>query len=70
MMIFALSSTKFNLFFKLTSSSSAMKALFTNIGKTPQQSLIVLKRDVPYFDTPFHFHPECELVYIVSGTGK
>jgi AraC-like DNA-binding protein len=47
-----------------------MKPLFTNIGKTPQQSLIVLKRDVPYFDTPFHFHPECELVYIVSGTGK
>jgi AraC-like DNA-binding protein len=47
-----------------------MKPLFTNIGKTPQQSLITLKRDVPYFDTPFHFHPECELVYIVSGTGK
>lgn len=47
-----------------------MKPLFTNIGKTPEQSLIILKRDVPYFDTPFHFHPECELVYIVSGAGK
>jgi len=47
-----------------------MKPLFTNIGKTPQQSLIVVKRDVPYWDTPFHFHPECELVYTTSGTGK
>lgn len=47
-----------------------MKPLFTNIGKTPQQSLIVVKRDVPYWDTPFHFHPECELVYTIHGTGK
>jgi AraC-like DNA-binding protein len=47
-----------------------MKPLFTNIGKTPQQSLIVVRREVPYWDTPFHFHPECELVYTTSGTGK
>jgi AraC-like DNA-binding protein len=47
-----------------------MKPLFTQIGKTPGESLIVVKRDVPYWDTPFHFHPECELVYTISGTGK
>ncbi len=47
-----------------------MKPLFTHIGKTPQESLMVVKRDVPYFDTPFHFHPECELVYVTGGTGK
>jgi AraC-like DNA-binding protein len=47
-----------------------MKPLFTQIGKTPGESLIVVKRDVPYWNTPFHFHPECELVYTVSGTGK
>ena len=47
-----------------------MKPLFTQIGKTPQDSLIVVKREVPYFDTPFHFHPECELVYVMTGTGK
>ena len=47
-----------------------MNPLFTQIGKTPQDSLIVVKREVPYFDTPFHFHPECELVYILSGSGK
>ena len=47
-----------------------MKPLFTHIGKTPGESLIVVKRDVPYWNTPFHFHPECELVYTVSGTGK
>ena len=47
-----------------------MKPLFTQIGKTPRESLIVVRRDVPYFDTPFHFHPECELVYVINGTGK
>lgn len=47
-----------------------MKPLFTHIGKTPRESLIVVRREVPYFDTPFHFHPECELVYVVNGTGK
>lgn len=47
-----------------------MKPLFTHIGKTPQERLIIIKRDVPYFDTPFHFHPECELVYVTAGTGK
>ena len=47
-----------------------MKPLFTQIGKTPQDNLIVVKREVPYWDTPFHFHPECELVYTLSGTGK
>jgi AraC-like DNA-binding protein len=47
-----------------------MKPLFTHIGKTPRESLIIVKRDVPYFDTPFHFHPECELVYVTNGTGK
>ena len=47
-----------------------MKPLFTQIGKTPQDSLIIVKREVAYFDTPFHFHPECELVYVLSGSGK
>jgi AraC-like DNA-binding protein len=47
-----------------------MKPLFTHIGKTPRESLIVVRREVPYFDTPFHFHPECELVYVINGTGK
>ena len=31
---------------------------------------MIVERDVPYFSTPFHFHPECELVYILEGTGK
>jgi AraC-like DNA-binding protein len=31
---------------------------------------MVVERNVPYFSTPFHFHPECELVYILEGTGK
>lgn len=47
-----------------------MKPLFTHIGKTPQESLIVVERSIPHFNTPFHFHPECELVYVVNGNGK
>jgi AraC-like DNA-binding protein len=31
---------------------------------------MVVERSVPYFSTPFHFHPECELVYILEGNGK
>ena len=31
---------------------------------------MVVERDVPFFNTPFHFHPECELVYILEGNGK
>lgn len=46
------------------------KPLFTHIGQSPQQQLIVVERHVPYFSTPFHFHPECELVYIKEGKGK
>ncbi len=47
-----------------------MKPLFTHIGKTPQENLIIVKRTVSHFDPSFHFHPECELVYIVKGKGK
>lgn len=31
---------------------------------------MIVERNVPYFNTPFHFHPECELVYILEGNGK
>src|SRR5688500_9603922 len=31
---------------------------------------MIVERDVPHFSTPFHFHPECELVYILEGRGK
>jgi AraC-like DNA-binding protein len=31
---------------------------------------MVVERNVPHFSTPFHFHPECELVYILEGNGK
>ena len=47
-----------------------IKPIFTNIGHGPDERLIIVERDVPYFNTPFHFHPECELVYILEGTGK
>lgn len=31
---------------------------------------MVVERDMPHFSTSFHFHPECELVYIIEGNGK
>jgi AraC-like DNA-binding protein len=31
---------------------------------------MVVERDIPFFSTSFHFHPECELVYIQEGNGK
>lgn len=31
---------------------------------------MIVERNVPYFNTPFHFHPELEMVYILEGFGK
>ena len=47
-----------------------IKPVFTHIGHSPQEQLMVVERDVPCFTTPFHFHPECELVYVLEGNGK
>ena len=34
-----------------------------------QNSFKILKYTVPFFDMPFHYHSEYELVYIIRGTG-
>jgi AraC-like DNA-binding protein len=47
-----------------------MKPLFIDVGINENQLIYFKKIDTPYLDTPFHFHPNCELVYIEEGYGK
>lgn len=47
-----------------------MKALFEKVALTDQSSLLVRRFQLPYFDAPWHYHPEYELTYIVSGYGR
>ncbi len=47
-----------------------MKSIATNISKLNQSLINVTERDEAYFNSPFHHHPEIELVYIKEGFGK
>lgn len=47
-----------------------MKPLFIDTGITDKQLVHIKKVDMPYLNKPFHFHPNCELVYIQEGFGK
>ncbi|WP_077919501.1 AraC family transcriptional regulator [Spirosoma sp. 209] len=46
-----------------------MKALFEKVTIGDQRSLLVRQFRLPYFDAPWHYHPEYELTYIISGYG-
>ena len=47
-----------------------MKALFEKIMFSEQSSLLVRRFQLPYFDAPWHYHPEYELTYIVKSYGR
>ncbi|GAB3897386.1 helix-turn-helix domain-containing protein [Spirosoma agri] len=47
-----------------------MKALFEKLTFAGQSSLLVRRFKMPYFDAPWHYHPEYELTYIVKGYGR
>lgn len=47
-----------------------MTALFEKITINEQNSLLVRRFQMPYFDVPWHYHPEYELTYIVQGDGR
>ncbi len=47
-----------------------MKILQTEITPGINSFISIIERDLPFFNTPFHFHPELELVYIKEGYGK
>lgn len=47
-----------------------MIAQFEKVVPVENQSFFFKKFEVPYFDAPFHYHPEMELTYIARGKGK
>lgn len=47
-----------------------MKPTLLDLGSTKLNPIHIKIVDVPYLDTPFHFHPYCELVLILKGDGQ
>lgn len=47
-----------------------MKASYEKLQAGTDRSVQVKHFSMPYFDSPFHFHPEYELTYIVQGNGQ
>lgn len=47
-----------------------MKILQTEITPAQNSYISVLERDEQFFKSPFHYHPEIELVYIKESFGK
>ncbi|MFD2932494.1 AraC family transcriptional regulator [Spirosoma flavum] len=47
-----------------------MKALFEKVMFSEQSSLLVRRFQLPYFDAPWHYHPEYELTYIAKSHGR
>lgn len=46
-----------------------MRASYEKVTYGERQSFFCRRFDLPAFDSPWHFHPEVELTYIVSSTG-
>ncbi len=47
-----------------------MKPILIKVASPVQSTITIIERCDPYFNTPFHFHPECELVYVMESFGK
>src|SRR5665647_852867 len=47
-----------------------MKIEKTEITPHLNSYVSVIKREEPFFQSPFHYHPELELVYIIESYGK
>ncbi|WP_298711452.1 AraC family transcriptional regulator [Chitinophaga sp.] len=48
-----------------------MKPVFTKIQEEAQMGVFAMREiDLPYFSTEFHFHKECQLVYVVESEGR
>lgn len=46
------------------------KPLYMDAGISRQRQFHIKEVKTPYLDKPFHFHPNCELVFIQEGFGK
>ncbi|GAO42783.1 AraC family transcriptional regulator [Flavihumibacter petaseus] len=48
-----------------------MKPVFARIPEDLSREAFALREiDLPYFSTEFHFHKECQLVYVVESDGR
>lgn len=47
-----------------------MKIEKTDISNQLNSEISVIRRSAPFFSSPFHYHPELELVYIQESFGK
>lgn len=48
-----------------------MKPVYTKIQEDVQMDVFAVRvTDRPYFSTEFHFHKECQMVYVVESEGK
>jgi len=49
-----------------------MKPIAANVFETVAENQLFFIREInlPYFSTEFHFHNECQLVYVVESEGK
>ncbi|MEL6256171.1 MAG: AraC family transcriptional regulator [Bacteroidota bacterium] len=46
-----------------------MKAVFEKVPEDPASEITAFLYDKSEFEAPWHFHPECELTYILEGEG-
>ncbi|MEM6803071.1 MAG: AraC family transcriptional regulator [Bacteroidota bacterium] len=46
-----------------------MKAVFEKVPEDPASEVTAFLYDAVDFEAPWHFHPECELTYIMEGEG-
>ena len=48
-----------------------MKPVYAKILEGLENEVFALRViDLPYFSTEFHFHNECQMVYVVESEGK
>ena len=47
-----------------------MKPVLSKVQNPVDGQIAVIERSEPYFTNVFHFHEECELVYVDEGRGK
>ncbi len=47
-----------------------MKPVLEHLPLQPEESFVVKSFNYPYYPTPWHFHPEYELVLVVASNGK